>query len=159
MDYSYSARCSARTARQSGFTLIELMIVVAIVGVLLAIALPSYRSYVLRGDRAAARAGLLDAQLFMERFYAANNSYARTIGASTDDVALPTRLVSVPADSPKYTIAIGTAGSVTAAAVTANSYALEATPNGTDAKCAVLWLKHTGEKGTSGTGTVAECWK
>lgn len=130
------------------------MVVVAIIGILVAIALPSYRSYILRGNRAVARAGLLNAQLFMERFYATNNSFARTVGASTDDVALPPGLINVPADSPKYTIAISTTP-----AVTSNTYQLEARPVSPDSQCANLTLKHTGEKGTTGTGTVADCWK
>lgn len=127
----------------SGFTLIELMIVVAIVGMLLAVALPSYRAYIQRGDRAAARAALLEAQQFMERYYSTNNSFT---GA-----ALPSRLVSIPAESPKYTISVGN--------LAANTFTLTATPIKTDSKCGNLTLKHTGEKGNGGTGTVADCWK
>ena len=52
---------------QLGFTLIELMIVVAIVGILSAVAYPSYTEYVRRGHRADARAGLLQAQQWLER--------------------------------------------------------------------------------------------
>jgi type IV pilus assembly protein PilE len=135
----------------SGFTLIEMMIVVAIIGILSAIALPSYRQYVLRGDRASARAAMMDAQQYMERYYAVNNTFATA--------TLPARFASVPPESPKYSIAFGTAVTPSAVALSATAYALEATPSGTDTRCSVLWLKHTGEKGTSGTGTVAECWK
>lgn len=142
---------SGPSRQMSGFTLIEVMIVIAIIGILSAIALPSYRDYVLRGDRASARAALLEAQQFMERYYATNNTY---VGA-----ALPARFASVPVESPKYAITLGTAGSVSAIAVAANAFALEATPIGTDSKCAVLWLTHTGVKGTSGTGSVADCWR
>ena len=56
-----------RPTQQQGFTLIELMIVVAIVGILSAIAYPSYAEYVRRGHRADARAGLLQAQQWLER--------------------------------------------------------------------------------------------
>ena len=159
MNYTYSDRRSGSTTTQSGFTLIELMIVVAIVGILIAVALPSYRNYVLRGDRATARAGLLDAQLFMERFYATNDRYDQDKAATPNAVALPARLASVPADSPKYAIALSITGSPTNSPVTSNTYTLEATPNGTDSKCATLWLTHTGVKGTSGAGAAAECWK
>ena len=55
------------TMRQQGFTLIEVMIVVAIIGILSAIAYPSYAEYIRRGHRAHARAGLLQAQQWLER--------------------------------------------------------------------------------------------
>lgn len=155
MNNSHPAPMRGHKTSVSGFTLIEVMIVVAIVGILAAVALPSYRTYVQRGDRAVGRAGLLEAQLFMERFYATNNSFARTIGASTDDVALPARFLNFPMDSaPKYTVALSTTSPPTT-----TTYLLEATPKTTDAKCAKLTLTHTGVKGTTGTGTAAECWK
>jgi len=62
--------------RQSGFTLIEVMIVVAIVAILAAIALPSYRDYVLRGRLVDAHNGLAAMRADMERFYQDNRTYA-----------------------------------------------------------------------------------
>ncbi|MCZ8096121.1 MAG: prepilin-type N-terminal cleavage/methylation domain-containing protein, partial [Acidovorax sp.] len=61
--------------QQLGFTLIELMITVAIVAILSAIAFPSYSEFVRRGHRADARAGLLQAQLWMERASTATGVY------------------------------------------------------------------------------------
>ena len=140
----------ASLTRSSGFTLIELMIVVAIVAILAAVAYPSYTESVRRGDRAAARAALLEAQQFMERHYAANSRYT-TEAAGTTSPALPARLQAVPVESPKYDL--------TLSGPAVNSYTLTATPRMAD-KCGNLTLTNTGVKGRSASGpTVQECWK
>jgi type IV pilus assembly protein PilE len=139
-------RCQSR--RHKGFTLIELMIVVAIVGILSAIALPSYTQYIKRGDRASARAALMEAQNFMERFYTANDAY--NVDKAGTAVALPSSLQAVPANSPKYDLTVSASAS--------NSYTLTATPRSTDV-CDNLTLTNTGVKGTSSTRSVQECWK
>lgn len=137
--------------KQAGFTLIEVMIVVAIIGILTAVALPSYNEYVRRGDRASARAALLEAQQFMERYYAANSRYTTT-DAGTTSPALPARLQAVPTESPKYDLALS--------APAVNSYTLTATPRVGDTKCGNLTLTNTGVKGRTGSGaTVQECWR
>lgn len=142
----YSAP-SSRTS--NGFSLIELMIVVAIIGILSAVAFPSYTAYVQRGDRASARAALLEAQQFMERYYAVNSRYT-TDAAGTTSPALPARLQAVPAESPKYDLTLG--------APAVNSYTLTATPRRAD-KCMNLTITNTGLKGTSSALSAAECWK
>jgi len=61
--------------RQTGFTLIELMIVVAVIGILAAIAYPNYSDYVLRSRRSDAQAGLMELRLAQEKFRANNTTY------------------------------------------------------------------------------------
>lgn len=135
----------------SGFSLIEVMIVVAIIGILSAVAFPSYTEYIRRGNRAEATAALLESQQFMERFYAANNCYTTSTNANP---SLPARLQSIPAGgSPRYTLSVE---------ATVNSYTVTATPAGgmTSDKCGSLTITNTGVKGRSTTTpTVAECWK
>jgi len=138
----------AKTPRKkvSGFTLIELMIVVAIIAILASIAYPSYVEYVNRGKRSEAQAALLEAQQFMERFYAANSRYT-TDAAGTTSPALPARL----ATATRYTLA--------ASAPSLTSYTLVATPQMAD-KCGDLTLTNTGVKGISEAGVeVKDCWK
>ncbi len=70
-------------SKSSGVTLIELMVVVAIVSVLAAIAIPSYRSYLLRSHRAEAKAALLNLAAAQEKFYLQNNTYAANAALAT----------------------------------------------------------------------------
>ncbi len=123
--------------------MIELMIVVAIVGILIAIALPAYNQYIARGHRSAARSLMLEAAQFMEKFYTSNFNYSTT---------LPTRLQSSPRPGEgniRYAITVG---------ADTSSFIITATPSGwTDNICGTLTLTNLGEK-NQGAGTVAECW-
>lgn len=142
---------SNRIGRAYGFTLIEVLIVVAIVGILSAVAFPSYTEYIRRGNRSEATAALLEAQQFMERYYGANNRYST---AANGNPALPARLQTIPAGATtRYTLSV---------AATVNSYTLTAVPSGSMAadKCGSLTITNTGVKGRSAADpTVAECWR
>ncbi|CAN7311489.1 type IV pilin protein [Acidovorax delafieldii] len=94
-----------------GFTLIELMIVVAIIAVLASVAYPSYKEYVARSRRAEARAVLVAAQQWMERFYTENFRYDKNSAgvAVTDATQFPSRFSVSPVPgqgSPMYDIAV-----------------------------------------------------
>jgi type IV pilus assembly protein PilE len=134
--------------RRSGFSLIELMVAVAIVGILVAIAYPSYVEQVRRSQRADAQTVLMEGAQFMQRWYAAKNSYS---GA---DAKLP--YTRSPKDgTQRYTI------SVEVPEDDPQSFTLTAAPSATDAKCGNFTLTHTGQKGLSGThsGEVPDCWR
>ena len=123
-----------------GFTLMELMIVVAIIGILAAIAYPSYQDSVRKSRRADAGAVLLELAQWMERFYTENNRYDQTRAGAA--VALPfTR-------SPKEGGPAG--GYYTIAPVTTqNTFTLTATragPQVSDTVCGNLTLSNTGVK-------------
>ncbi len=129
-----------------GFTLIEMMIVVAIVGILAAVAYPSYDEYVKRGNRTEGQAFLSDVGARQERYFSQNNAYIT-------DVANIAKLGLSSANSPtdKYTITLA-AGD--------GGYLLTANQQFNDTKCGNLTLNALGERGRSGTDkTVDECWR
>lgn len=132
-----------------GFTLIELMIVVAVVGILSAIAYPSYTEYVRRGHRADARAGLLQVQQWLERAATATGTYP---------TSLPSALTWTADNTKRYDIAFQ-------AGNTAAAYVLTATPKGaqTGDKCGTYTLSNTGVRGAAGkksgeSGYDPDCW-
>jgi type IV pilus assembly protein PilE len=135
-----------------GFTLIEMMIVVAIAGILAAVAYNSYTGYVTRGNRAEAKSAMYENAQFLERNFTLANRYDKnTTGA---DITLPITQTPV-AGAAKYTI---THAAFDSSAVD-TTYTLIATPAVNDG-CGNLTLNQAGVKGLAGTysKTVADCW-
>ena len=131
-----------------GFTLIELMIVVAIVAITAAIALPSYQNQMQKTRRGAAKADLIELASFMQRFYTENNRFDQDRAGNA--VALPFNTTATENGAITYYNL-----SLTAAA--RSSYTLSAVPAGVQASdsCGTLTVAHTGAK-THSSGN--DCW-
>ncbi|MAF87724.1 type IV pilin protein [Halopseudomonas aestusnigri] len=132
--------------RQAGFTLIEVMMAVVIIGILAAIAFPSYREYVLRGHRSEGVALLSEAAARQERYYAQNNTYADSVAKLSMDA---------DSDNDYYRLSV--------VAADATSYTLLATAINSqvdDLKCGNLGLNEQGVKTETGTAAdAADCWR
>jgi type IV pilus assembly protein PilE len=141
-----------------GVTLIELMIVVVIIGILSAIAVPSYRSYVLRTHRTGATATLLRIQQAQEKYFLSNNAYSTKLTDPTDSGGLGIPALSVNGEY--YDVSLDPDS--TATMYTARAKARAATQQTDDKRCAEFTINQNGKQGaTSATGdvTTAECWR
>ena len=111
---------------QKGFTLIELMIALAIVAILVAISYPAYNDYVIKSRRAEAKRALVTAAQFLERNYSTQNTYLAS-STSTTPLALPAAMTCAPECGANQTHVIGYS---TVTPPTANSFLLVATAIG-----------------------------
>ena len=153
----------ALRARDRGFTMVEMMVVAAVIAILAAIALPIYSEQVIKARRVEARTAVLDLATRQERYYSINNAY-------TDNAALlgygaaATFPVSVGSGSVSYytlTVPSVTAGTATALP----TYVARATPSGAqqaDTKCYTYQINQLGAKSNLNSGgtamTTTDCW-
>lgn len=134
---------------QQGFTLIEVMIVVAIIGILAAIAYPSYDEYVKRANRSEGHALLNDASASQERYFSQNNAYITT-NAGIASLGLKRGSQS---ETGKYSLTV-------AARAEGRGYLLTASPTVADPRCGNLTLDDRGIRDRSGTAnSVDDCWR
>jgi type IV pilus assembly protein PilE len=144
---------------RSGFTLVELLIAVAIVSILAAVALPSFQEQVRRSQRAEGKTALLRAAQLLERNYTANNTYVTDLGPlhglGADVAVFSGENPALAAGNYRITATNQPCGNI------AQCFTLTATQNGTfnDPRCGNLTLTSTGVRGTvGGTETVERCW-
>jgi type IV pilus assembly protein PilE len=162
---SHPASNSRSQRLQAGFTIIELMIVVAIIGLLAGIGVPSYREYVNKSKRAEGKAALTAAAARLERYYSLNNCYPSSACGSPAATDSSTALTAAgiqgfsgeSSTKAYYNISLTFA---------AQTFTITATPRSphTDATCGNLTLSNTGRKWTQSNGTTDDvsrkdgCW-
>ena len=138
--------------RTRGFTLLEVMIVVVMIALLGAVALPSYQATVRKGRRAEARAALVTAAQLMER-YATEHAASGYSTATISSVTGPTVVTKPTTDNGYYQLSLTN--------LAATTFTLRATPQGAQASdsCATFTLDERGVRDVSGTTlTAADCW-
>jgi type IV pilus assembly protein PilE len=160
-------RSGRRAAREAGFTLVELMIVVAVIGLLAGIAVPSYRDYVNKGKRSEGKAALVAAAARLERYYTQNNCYpspspcgGTTNSGNSADALKNAGINAFSGDDS------GKASYDMSVTITPQAFVLTAVPRlpFKDTKCGNLTLSNTGRKWTQSNGSsddttrVDGCW-
>jgi type IV pilus assembly protein PilE len=147
LDRSLGLRLGVHVRRhEAGFTLIELMIVVVVVAILAAVAIPSYREYILRSNRASAQSFISDVASRQSQYLLDARSYALSLSALG---------MTAPADvGSRYSISITASGG----GGSPPTFTVVASPIGGQVgdRCGDISINQQGVKTSSGTGT--QCW-
>ena len=154
-----------RVIRSRGFTLIELMIVVAIIAILAAIAYPTYVNYITKTRRAAATACLSEYANYMERYYTTNLRYDQDKSGTADDLTKVILDCAAQSQTGQYY----SYGFAAAPALSQSTYKILATPipgsvqAARDTQCGVLGIDQAGQRYYQSTSKdvagLAVCWQ
>lgn len=146
-----------RAVRSGGFTLIEAMIVVAVIGILAAIAYPSYESYIVRANRSAAQQLMIKIASREEQYRLDARSYTATIGAGGLNISEDGWACAGTCTNGRYTI------SVALVAGPPPGFTVTAAPQGNqlakDTQCGTMTIDALGSKTVTGSGGISQCWK
>jgi type IV pilus assembly protein PilE len=148
-----------------GFTFIELMVVLALVGLLAVIAIPSYQESVRKSRRAEVRSQLMEVAQYLQRFYSHNDSFATTKAGAA--ATIPSELAKVPRNaapgSQSYDISFATpaAGAINPGLASFKIQAVRRAGGPMDGdKCGDFTLENTGARNVlKATDTAANCWR
>ena len=148
-----SSSAGSRRSLAVGFTLIELVIVIVIVSILMAVALPGFQDSMRKGRRTDAKAGLMDAANRQERFMLDRSTYTdvmTNLGFGADPMISEERHYSIDVEAPDPNCPIATCYNLTATPVTGGAQA-------DDSYCTSFTIKSTGAKTATGSAA-SECW-
>lgn len=135
----------------SGFSLMELMVSIAIIGILLAIALPNYSAYIRDAKRTKAASCLMEHAQYMAQFRAAHMRFDQKVDGSA--VTLPS--LACAQDNELAGLYVF---DFAEDEPTTSTFIVWATPTDSDAECGTLSIDHKGVRGVTGSGAVSDCW-
>lgn len=148
--------------RSRGFTFLEIMIAMVVVGIVTAVALSSYKNAIMKSKRHAAATALLDLASREEKFYSLSNNYSATPTDLGLDASTTFPLSVPPTGTAAYTIAAPTIvlAAPTAVPPTPATFTFTATPtsNQSGDACGSFTINSIGQQTVTGTASAASCW-